>query len=99
MNITYIDSYNNRKRGCNILDDDIYKEYKDSLTHNYYENEKDLFLTRNQERIFITQPVTEIVNDQDEYLDFVYNIPKTCKSDRYNCLPNEKLLNIRNKNI
>jgi len=78
MNVTYIDHIKNpeRYKACKDID-------KDNLRYNLYENEKDLFITRNQERIFYTQPITTIVNDQNGYLDFVYDgNRKTCKEDR-----------------
>jgi hypothetical protein len=78
MNVTYIDNVKNpnRKVAC---DEDI----TNNLRYNLYENEMDIYMTRNQERIFYTQPVTTIINDQDKYLDFLYDVKrKTCKEDR-----------------
>ena len=37
-----------------------------------YENESDIYMTRNQERIFYTQAVTTNITDQERFLDFVY---------------------------
>jgi hypothetical protein len=93
MNETYVDRLLGRKkRACD--DKDGYNEY---LRNNLYENESDIFFSRNQERIFYTQPVTELLTDQDEYLDFLYPINKTCKMDRFNCLPHDEDLTRKNK--
>jgi hypothetical protein len=78
MNVTYIDHIKNpdREKACNEID-------KDNIRYNLYENEKDIFMSRNQERIFYTQPITTLVNDQNKYLDFLYDSErKTCKGDR-----------------
>jgi hypothetical protein len=95
MNETYSDTLNNplRKKACDYRDKNINDEYKKYLGYNLYENENEIFFFRNQERIFYTQPVTEIINDQDEYLKEVYKNVKGCKQDRFNCLPHEEQLN------
>lgn len=78
MNVTYIDSIRNpnRRKACK-------EDMRDNLRYNLYENESDIYMTRNQERIFYTQPVTMNINDQAKYLEYVYGEDKkTCKDDR-----------------
>jgi hypothetical protein len=68
MNITYIDSLRNPERLPACKDESII----DNITYNLYENESDIYMTRNQERIFYTQAVTTNITDQERFLDFVY---------------------------
>ena len=78
MNVTYIDRVKNvdRKEACR-------QDIADNIRYNLYENESDIYMTRNQERIFYTQPVTTNVRDVDKYLGYVYGKErKTCKEDR-----------------
>ncbi len=78
MNLTYIDSVRNPDRLPSCRED-----IRDNLRYNLYENESDIYMTRNQERIFYTQPVTTNMNDQNRYLEYVYGMNrKTCKEDR-----------------
>ena len=96
MNITYKESLiQDKPKSCDINSSDIIKEYRDNLNYNIYEDENDIFFSKNQERIFYSQPVREIINDQNEYLQYMYKIYKTCKQDRYNCLPHNVVLNMR----
>jgi hypothetical protein len=96
MNITYYEQLmKDKPKACDIDNETIRKEYIDSISYNMYENENDIFFSKNQERIFYGQPVKEIINDQDKYLGKMYNIYKTCKQDRFNCLPQEFDLNLR----
>ncbi len=96
MNLTYKESLMyDKPKACDMNEEDIRKEYIDYLGYNAYENERDIFFSKNQERIFVAQPVREIINDQNEYLSKMYNIYKTCKQDRYNCIPNEVDLSMR----
>ena len=96
MNLTYREILmEDKPKMCDINEENIMKEYRDNLGYNLYENEKDIFFSKNQERIFYSQPVREVINDQDKYLSKMYNIYKTCKQDRYNCLPHEIDLSMR----
>ncbi len=78
MNVTYIDRLKNpeRKEACK-------EDISGKIQYNLYENETDIYMTRNQERIFYTQPVTTIITDTEKYLKYVYGSDrKNCKEDR-----------------
>ena len=46
----------------------------------WYSDPTDVFGKTQSQRMFITQPVTTIPNDQGSYQDWLYKIPgKTCK--------------------
>jgi hypothetical protein len=78
MNVTYIDRIKNKERlpACKT-------DIKENIQYNLYENEKDINMTKNQERIFYTQPITTNMVDMKEYLEYIYGKNnKNCKEDR-----------------
>jgi hypothetical protein len=100
MNITYTEMLmEDKPNACDMNDEKVMREYRDKLGYNLYENEKDIFFSKNQERLFYAQPVREIINDQNKYLGNLYgkSLIVSCKQDRYNCLPHELDLSMRDK--
>ena len=52
---------------------------KESLDHNLYRDESDIFDNCHSQRSFYTMPVTTIPNKQTEFANWLYKMPKTCK--------------------
>jgi hypothetical protein len=76
---------------CNADDDDINDEMRINFNHDLFRDVDDLWERANSQRQFYTTPNTMIPNNQKEFAEWLYKIPKTCKEDGINCLRYEDL--------
>jgi hypothetical protein len=65
----------------------IKENIETKFNHNLYKDVGDLYGRNNSQRQFITNPVTEVVNDQTAYAKWLYDRGPTCKEKTINCLP------------
>lgn len=66
----------------------IKDEVIDKFNYNLYKSVDDVYEKNNNLRQFYTMPNTQIPNDQNKYLDFLYSDMKSnCKSDAKTCQP------------
>lgn len=81
MNILMSDYTENPKRpkACNITNGHISKMAKTFFEKNLYRDVGDIFQKNASDRNYITQPVSEIPNNQEAFLKFSYDIGPTCK--------------------
>jgi hypothetical protein len=76
---------------CNADDDEIKNDMKRSFNTNLYMDVDDVFEKVNSQRQFYTVPNTGIPNDQENFANWLYKSPQTCKEDQEQCLRYEDL--------
>lgn len=76
---------------CNADDEDIKEMIEDGFNADLYRDLDDLFDVKNSQRQFYTVPVTSIPNAQDEFANWLYKTPMTCKDSSEMCLRYEDL--------
>jgi hypothetical protein len=76
---------------CNADDEDIKDMIEDNFNADLYRDLDDLFDIKNSQRQFYTVPVTSIPNAQDEFANWLYKTPMTCKDSSEMCLRYEDL--------
>jgi hypothetical protein len=88
MNFNQITS-NRNKNPAPILHDNpnVQKDIKDKFNFNLYRDVSDMYDRNNSQREFYTMPVTEAVNNQTEFANWLYNTGPTCKEKTINCQP------------
>jgi len=88
MNFTMGDYIENPERppACDITNKEVDKESKKHFNFNLYKNSFDIFDREINKRPWITMPVTEAVNKQTEFAEWLYNGMGQCKSAGINCL-------------
>lgn len=88
-----ITNYNNGDQpvACNSQDEDINEKVKTSFNHNLFRDVGDLWEKGNSQRQFYTMPNTSVPNNQKEFAEWCWKVPKTCKEDQENCLRYENL--------
>ena len=75
-----VDIENDKTPIQNLLRDKALQDkIKESLDHNLYRDEGDIFDNYHSQRSFYTMPVTTIPNKQTEFAEWLYKMPKTCK--------------------
>ena len=99
MNFTMADymTYDNkgsivdRTAACDASDPNIKAQMDKGFNNNLFKDVNDLFGKGNSQRQFFTMPWTNIVNDQENYANYLYNSPMTCKENQENCLQYEDI--------
>ncbi|AYV82178.1 MAG: hypothetical protein Homavirus13_7 [Homavirus sp.] len=88
-----VTEYNNGDppAACNADDDDIKDDMRLNFNHDLFRDVDDLWERKNSQRQFYTMPNTAVPNQQQEFAEWLYKIPKTCKEDGINCLRYEDL--------
>lgn len=88
MNFNQITS-NRNKNPAPILHDNpnVQQDIKDKFNFNLYRDVSDMYDRNNSQREFYTMPVTEAVNNQTEFANWLYNTGPTCKEKTINCQP------------
>jgi hypothetical protein len=65
------------------VQEDIHSKFNNNL----YRDVSDMYNKNNSQREFYTMPVTEAVNNQKEFANWLYNTGPTCKEKTINCIP------------
>ena len=93
MNVTMKDYLNikddqivDRPPACDASDPEVKKEIDTKFENNLFRDVNDVFGKMNSQRQFFTLPWTTIPNKQDEFANWLYKSPKTCKEDQDYCL-------------
>ena len=86
MNPTLLDIKNNPEREAYskksfIDNDEIKQQIEDKFNYNLYQDANDVFGKSNSQRQFYTTPVTTIPNKQDDFAQWLYGKPQTCKEN------------------
>lgn len=95
MNPSISDINNNPNREAyskkSFIDNiEIKKEIEDKFNYNLYQDAGDVFNKSNSQRQFYTTPVTTIPNKQDDFANWLYKTPDTCKENNgYKCINNQ----------
>ncbi len=82
MNVLLTDYEKNptRSEACTTYNNpDIQKQMNDEFNHNLYRDVSNIFNRNNSQRQFYTNPATSIPNNQGDFVNWLYNRPKTCK--------------------
>jgi hypothetical protein len=92
MNVLWSDFLNdaNRPSACNVDDEDINKELVDGFNENLFRSVNDVFENENSQRTYYSMPSTSIPNDRESYMDWLYKLPDTCKTDDGICIPKDE---------
>lgn len=87
MNFTMNDYINNidRKPACDPTQEDIKKEVKDSFNSKFVGTSYDVFEREINSRPWVTMPVTEVINKQKDFAEWLYGSTGQCKSAGINC--------------
>jgi hypothetical protein len=93
MNFTMADYMNvdsngkifDRPPACDSLDPEIKKEIDVGFNNNLFKDVNDIFGKMNSQRNYYSAPSTEIVNDRENFMKWLYLAPKTCKEDTEYC--------------
>lgn len=91
LNIDKKGSIKNRTPACDSNNPTVKKELDNNFNHNLYKDVDDVFGKFNSQRQFYTMPSTTIPNRQDEFANWLYKSPKTCKEDSDFCYRYEDL--------
>jgi hypothetical protein len=93
MNFTMGDFIENPERteACDILDKKVNQVAKKHFNFNLYKNSFDIFDREINKRPWITMPVTQAVNKQTEFAEWLYGDMGHCKSAGINCLKNRDI--------
>lgn len=91
MNPSVADYNTSAPVACNADDEEIKDEIKRTFSHDLYMNIDDVFEKANSQRQFYTVPNTSIPNDQEDFANWLYRSPATCKTDQEQCLRYEDL--------
>jgi hypothetical protein len=78
----------NKAPACDISNKKIKKDILNNFNIGLNRNVDDIFLNQASDRQFYTNPSTGIINDQEGFGKFLYNLPKTCKEDGVSCYKN-----------
>lgn len=90
MNIDESGKIVDRPQACDMNDPDVKLKADEYFDNNLYKNIDDVFGKMNSQRQFYSMPSTTIPNKQDEFANWLYKTPPTCKEDQ-NCLRYEDL--------
>lgn len=88
-----ITDYNSPKEvvACNAADPEIEKNITKSFNSGLFKNIEDVLSGHTSERQFYTVPNTEVPNHENEFANWLYKAPSTCKEDQSKCLRQEDL--------
>ena len=74
---------------CNIQDSNIKQEIEQNFNKKLYMNISDIYQKDNSQRQYYTTPVTNIVNNQTNFANWLYKTPPSCKEGNGNqCVAN-----------
>jgi hypothetical protein len=73
---------------CNADDDDVKEQIAVSFNNNLFRNVDSVWENENSQRQFYTVPNTSIPNQRNEFAEWLYKSPATCKEDNSNCYNN-----------
>lgn len=82
---------NNLLTACNVDDEDIKTMIHQNFTENLFRDTGDLWDKFSSDRQFYTLPNTQNPNDQQQFAEWCYKQPDTCKQNQENCLRYEDL--------
>ena len=106
MNPTLLDINNNSDREAYskksfIDNEEIKNEIEDKFSYNLYQDASDVFGKTNSQRQFYTTPVTTIPNKQDDFAQWLYGKPQTCKENNGSqCVNNNpRFLNAESRSV
>lgn len=92
MNVLLTDYEKNpeRSEACKTYDNpDMKERVEDEFNYNLYRDVSNIFNRNNSQRQFYTNPATSIPNRQGDFVNWLYNRPKTCKEGNGNrCIAN-----------
>lgn len=86
MNISVNEYIDNPTRSGACDPKTVSEETEAHFNVNLYKDVDDLFGKNNSQRMFVTNPITTIPNDQQNFAKWLYSTPSTCKEDQENCL-------------
>ena len=86
MNVLVSDYVTNptRKKACDIRKSNISKQVNNYFDKNLYRSVSDIFNKEASDRQWVTNPVTTIPNDQNEFARWCYQSKPTCKEGNGN---------------
>lgn len=91
MNWLITDKVN--KNACNIDTPEIKQQVDDYFNKDLYQNIGDVYQNNNSQRQYYTAPVNSGISNQEDFANWLYNIPKTCKEGNGNqCIANKPKL-------
>ena len=76
---------------CNVDDELIKEDMKVNFNHELFRDVDELWERKNSQRQFYTTPNTTVPNNQKEFAEWLWKVPKTCKEDQQGCLRWEDL--------
>ncbi len=71
----------NRQEACDINDETVKQGIEENFNNNLYKDIDDIFDRMNSQRQFYTTPSTTIPNKQDDFANWLYKTPATCKEN------------------
>ena len=80
-----------RAPACDQSDPAVKKLIDAGFDNNLYKDVSDIFGKMNSQRNYFTMPSTSIVNDQEEFANWLYKTPQTCKENQDFCQPYEDI--------
>lgn len=94
MNVTMKDYMNfdkdgntiNREPACDPTDPNIKTQMDDAFNNDLYRDVSDVFGKLNSQRNYFTMPWTTIPNKQDQFANWLYKNPYTCKENQDACI-------------
>jgi hypothetical protein len=106
MNPTLLDINNNPDREAYskksfINNEELKNEIEDKFSYNLYQDASDVFGKSNSQRQFYTTPNTTIPNKQDDFAQWLYGKPESCKQNNgFQCINNNpRFLNGESRSV
>ncbi len=81
----------NKKEACKISDESVKKQVENHFNYNLYRDVSDVYQKNNSQRQFVSNPNTQIPNDQGAFAQYLYGWGASCKEDNTACLRYEDL--------
>jgi hypothetical protein len=91
MNPPITDFNKDAPSACNADDNDINEQITKAFNSDLFSDIDDVFNKTNSQRQFYTVPNTSIPNHQNEFANWLFRAPVTCKEDQDQCLRYEDL--------
>lgn len=85
LNLDIDNNIKSRPAACDIRDPKINKMVNDTFNNNLYTDTFDLGGSANAQRNFHTSPLTTIPNNREDFQNWLYKMPDTCKENQDYC--------------
>ena len=93
MNVNIFEQLDNptRPEGCDITDPYVMEDIEEKFGTDLFKDVSDIFGKQQSQRQYHKMPSTTIPNDREAFNNFLHGDMRSCKENRYDCVPYERL--------